>query len=64
MDKNYSFVMSAPLKEYTDKWIAVVDGKIVASGLNAKSVYNEAKKKHPAKELLMDKVYGDKCLIV
>jgi hypothetical protein len=64
MDKNYSFILTADLEKYTGKWVAIADGKLVASGVDAKRVYNEAKKKHPKEELLLDKVYGKKVLVV
>jgi len=31
-DKNYEFYINADLSEYAGKWIAIVDGKVVASG--------------------------------
>ena len=40
------------------------DEKLVASGVDAKRVFNEAKKKYPKEELLLDKVYGKKVLVV
>lgn len=64
MDKNYSFIVNADLDDYAGKWVAVVRGGVVASGTNAKKVYEEAKKKHPKEEPLLDKVYGDQILIV
>lgn len=64
MDKNYSFLLEADLDSYTGKWIVIVDGEIVASGLNAEKLYNKVKKKYPNEELLLDRVYGDKTLIV
>jgi hypothetical protein len=64
MDRNYSFVLGADLEVYRGKWIAVVDGGVVASGINAKKVYEQAKKKCPGKEPLLDRVYGESILIV
>jgi ABC-type hemin transport system ATPase subunit len=55
-DKNYEFYINADLSEYAGKWIAIVDGKVVASGDRADSVYDEAKRKYPDKEVMLAKV--------
>ncbi len=55
-DKNYEFYINADLSEYAGKWIAIVDGKVVASGDRADTVYDEAKKKYPDKEVMLAKV--------
>ncbi|EDY35090.1 hypothetical protein ABOONEI_2632 [Aciduliprofundum boonei T469] len=44
-DKNYEFYINADLSEYAGKWIAIVDGKVVASGEDPEEVYMEAEKK-------------------
>ena len=46
-DKNYEFYINADLSEYAGKWIAIVEGKVVASGDRADTVYDEAKRKYP-----------------
>ena len=38
------------------KWIAIVDGRVVASGERADEVYEEAKRKYPNKTIAIDKV--------
>ena len=55
-DKNYEFYINADLSEYAGKWIAIVDGKVVASGDRADTVYDEAKKRNPDKEVMLAKV--------
>ena len=55
-DKNYEFYINADLSEYAGKWIAIVDGKVVASGDRADMVYDEAKRKYPEKEVMLAKV--------
>ena len=55
-DKNYEFYINADLSEYAGKWIAIVDGRVVASGDRADTVYDEAKKRYPDKEVMLAKV--------
>ena len=52
MNRNYEFYMKADLGEYTGKWVAIVDNKIVSTGKNAKEVYEEAVKKTKKKPLI------------
>ncbi len=63
-DKNYEFYINADLSEYAGKWIAIVDGKVVASGDRADVVYDEAKKKYPEKEVMLAKVPTEDTLIL
>ena len=64
VDKNYEFYINADLSEYAGKWIAIVDGKVVASGDRADEVYKEAKRKFPDKIIAIDKVPTDDILIL
>ena len=43
--KEFEFYVKADLSKYEGKYITIVDDKVVASGDNAKDVWNEAKKK-------------------
>jgi len=54
----YEFIMSLgdQLGKYVDKWIVVVNNKIVAEGDDAKKTYEEARKKYPDRELFIMKV--------
>lgn len=45
MDKKVEFFAQANLHGYEGKYIAIVDEKIVASGDNARIVFEQAKKK-------------------
>ncbi|EDY36638.1 hypothetical protein ABOONEI_628 [Aciduliprofundum boonei T469] len=63
-DKNYEFYINADLSEYAGKWIAIVDGKVVASGDRADIVMREAEKKYPDKEITLAKVPTDDLLIL
>ena len=63
-DKNYEFYINADLSEYAGKWIAIVDGRVVASGDRADEVYEEAKKKYPDKTIAIDKVPENNLMIL
>ena len=63
-DKNYEFYINADLSEYAGKWIAIVDGKVVASGDRADEVMKEAEEKYPNKEITLAKVPTDDILVL
>lgn len=45
--KNSSFFLKSSLKKYKGKYVAILGKKIVASGKNAKEVWEKARKKYP-----------------
>ena len=55
-DKNYEFYINANLSEYAGKWIAIVDGKVVASGDRADEVIEKVRREYPNKKFLLSKV--------
>ena len=55
-DKNYEFYINADLSEYAGKWIAIVDGKVVASGDRADEVIDKVREEYPNKKFLISKV--------
>ena len=61
--RNYEFYISADLSGYEGKWIAIVDGRIVASGDDAGAVYREAKKKYPDSIIAIDMVPTEDVLV-
>ena len=63
-DKNYEFYINADLSEYAGKWIAIVDGKVVASGDRADEVYRMVKEKYPDKIIAIDRVPEKNLLIL
>ena len=63
-DKNYEFYINADLSEYAGKWIAIVDGKVVASGDRADEVMREVEEKYPDKEITLAKVPTDDILVL
>ena len=62
--REYEWFVKADLEKYKNKHIAIVDQKVVASGENAKEVWEKPKKKHPKKEPLLAKVPEDDVLIL
>ena len=63
-DKNYEFYINADLSEYAGKWIAIVEGEVVASGERADEVMKEAEEKYPNKEITLAKVPTDDILVL
>ena len=63
-DKNYEFYINADLSEYAGKWIAIVDGKVVASGNDPEDVYMSASKIAGNKEISLAFVPEDELLIL
>lgn len=56
MSKNYEWYIRADTSKFAGKWIAIVDQKPVASGRDAKKVYEKAKAKYPNKKPSLAKV--------
>ncbi len=63
-DKSYDFYVNNDLSEYAGKWVAIVGEEVVASGDNAKVVFEEAKRKFPDRLPLLAKVPKDEILIL
>lgn len=43
--KEFDFFVKADLRKYSGRYVAIVDDKVIASGDNAKKVFEEARKK-------------------
>ncbi|MBI2136203.1 succinyl-CoA synthetase subunit alpha [Candidatus Woesearchaeota archaeon] len=43
--QEFEFYVKADLRQYEGKYVAIIGDKVVASGYNAKEVFDEAKKK-------------------
>lgn len=56
MSKNYEWYVKADMRKFAGKWVAIVDQKPVASGIDAKKVYEEAKAKFPNRKPSLAKV--------
>lgn len=63
VSKEFEFYIKTDLSKYKGKYIAIVEDKVVASGENAKEVFEEAKKKFPNKRPLIAKIPGEDTLI-
>ncbi len=66
MKSEYEYIMSISneLGNYLGKWIAVVDNEIVASGDNAKEVYDKAKVKYPEREPFIMKIPEESIMLL
>ena len=62
--RNYSSFMRLNVKEYPNFWIALVDGKVIATGKTFKDAYLEAKKTAPKKRPLIAKIPDKKVMIL
>lgn len=63
INSEYEWVQHQDLNEFSGKWIAVVDKKIIGSGLYADDVVKEVKKKTKETPLLI-KVATEKYLFL
>ena len=53
---NYEWFLKKNLKDYSGKWLAIVDKKIVASDENAQKLIKKTKKDFPNKKPFITKV--------
>lgn len=63
-DRSYQFYVSHDLAEYSGKWVAIVDEKVVASGDNAKTVYDDAARNCPGRRATLAKVPNGEILVL
>lgn len=61
--KEFEFYLKADLSRYKGKYIVIVGHKVVASGDTAK-VWEEVKKKYPAKRPLLAKIPKEDTLVL
>ncbi len=64
MSKEFEFFVKANLKRYRGKYIAIIGKKIVASGENARDVWQKAKKKFPRQIPTLAKLPKEEALIL
>jgi len=64
MDEEIKWFASADLDKYAGKYIAIIGKKIVASGNNAKDVWNDAKAAYPDKTPTLAKIPKEELLIL
>lgn len=61
----FEYVMAMNnLGQYVDKWIAVVDNRIVAQGTQAKKVFEDAKKRYPKHEPFIMRVPSNRVMLL
>lgn len=53
---DYEWFLKKDFSEYSGKWLAIIDKKLVASGRDVDKVIKEAKSKYPTKKPLITKV--------
>jgi hypothetical protein len=61
---DFTWFLSASLKRYRGKHIAILNRKIIASGSNARDVWKRAHHKDPENGFIMAKVPEDEILIL
>ncbi len=64
MNKDTEWFSKTDLSEYKGKYIAIVDKKVIASGANARIVWEEAKKKYPTKKSTIAKIPEDETFVL
>ncbi|MBI2667876.1 succinyl-CoA synthetase subunit alpha [Candidatus Woesearchaeota archaeon] len=61
---NYNSFLRLNVKNYSNKWIAIVDGKVVSSGNTFREAYNQSKTKFPKNRPLIAKIPSKKVMIL
>jgi hypothetical protein len=56
MDKTFKWFTRADLHKYEDKYVAIVDKRVVSANEDPGAAYVEAKKAYPHKEIVLWKV--------
>lgn len=56
MDETFSWFTTADLSKYEDKYISIVDKKVICADEDPEVAYTEAKKKYPNREVVLWKV--------
>jgi len=68
MKSEYDFESLTSIRKATGKhageWISIVDNKIIATGANAKEVFDETKKKYPKKIPYVMKIPSDGVMLL
>ena len=52
------------LGKYANKWVAIVDGEVVASGNDGEAVFLEANKKYPDRKIKLMKVPSNPAMLL
>ncbi|MBR9707405.1 MAG: hypothetical protein GOV15_03135 [Candidatus Diapherotrites archaeon] len=51
-------------KPYSDQWVAMIDGTVIAHNKSFKQTYDQAKKTHPKTKPFFAKIPGNKAMIL
>lgn len=62
--ENYEFFVNENLEEYENRWVAIIESKVVAAADDIKSLMKEVKRLYPGKEPLVAKVPSRKMEII
>lgn len=60
----FDFFIHTPLTQYEGKYIAIVGKKVISSGISAKKVWEQAKKKYPRSLPTIAKIPKNEVLIL
>jgi len=63
-NKDYECFIHSDLHEYEGKWVALVNGTVVASGDRADEVMMEAESKHPNELITLSKIPDKELMIL
>ena len=63
MKKNLEWFAKADLTKYSGRYVVIVNKKVVASGTNAKKVFEEAKRKRFRGKSVLAKISGDETFV-
>ena len=53
---NYEWFLKKDLKEYSGKWLAIIDQRVVTSGANVEEVIRKTNQKYPKRKPFITKV--------
>ena len=63
-EQNYKSFLNLSVKEYPNKWVALIDGHVVAVKNTFKEVYVETKQKFPQQRPLIAKIPSKRAMIL
>lgn len=64
MKKDIEWFAKADLSKYKGRYVAILDKKVIASGTNAKKVWEEARKKYPDRKSAIAKIPEDETFVL
>jgi hypothetical protein len=63
MDSDYDWFVNADLSEFSGKWVAILNKKVVSSNADARKVAEDIKSKYPDSKPLIAKVSSETMLL-